>query len=166
MKLIINVLLFFNLILCINSCGFSPSLANNNSSARKYLEDIEIEVPSTIKGVIFYDHLKNILPFKATEAKYLLKIKLVFSEAPSFVMGDNSDILRKTKHLITYYTLLDNKTGKVITNGNFLKIASYSTTFSPYSNTINETAAMENLANVAAEEVKSRLSLFFIHNNK
>ena len=151
-------LLFF-----LTSCGFRPIYRAENSTTHEFLGNIEISPISSVNGANFYNHLENILPH-GNRIKYLLTSNITFLKDISIIQK-NSDILREIITVKVTYTLTDKKTGKTITSGKFSRLASFNTTFSPYSNLVKQQDIQKNLAVMSAEEVRNRIMLY-IENNK
>ena len=157
-KTLLFMLAFFGQV----SCGFRPAYkieAHNEN----FLAFVEITPIRTIEGTAFYNHLKSILP-PAKESFYVLNTTLSFSNSYN-VIQSNSDILRETQNITVTYQLIDKKDLKVLTQGNFSKMSSYSTNFSLYSNSVIRQDSMVDLAENAAEEVRNRLLMFFSKKN-
>ena len=162
-------IIVFLLPITLSSCGFQPVYSNDKKENEKnvliYLRQIEVEPINTIEGAEFYDHINNILPANNKDPKFLLKTSLSYSTEHS-IISKSSDVLRENHKLVTNYSLIEKATNKEITSGNFTTISSYSTTFAPYINIVRSSDASLNLAIQAAEEVRSRLILFFVSDTK
>lgn len=150
------ILIVFWLI-SLSSCSFSP-VYKETHVANQFLSEIEIIPESSPEGADFYNHLKNIFPL-ANDAKYTLTTNYSFSKRISIIQK-NSDIARESITIKVNYTLADKQTGKKITSEKFSRFSSFNTTFSPYSNEVNQQDIHRNLAIMAAEEVRNRLMLF------
>jgi len=144
------------------SCGFRPDY-KADAYNENFLTFVEITPMRTIEGTNFYNHLKSIFP-SAKKSLYVLNTKLSFSNSYN-VIQSNSDILRETQNITVTYQLIDKKDLKVLTQGNFSKMSSYSTNFSLYSNSVIRQDSMVDLAENAAEEVRNRLLMFFSKKN-
>jgi len=154
------------LIICLSSCGFRPLYGDYGKieDVAKNLHEIEIESISSIEGTDFYNHMQNLIQ-NSSGSKYLLKVSLSYSSVPSIIQK-NAEILRETESLKTTYRLIEKDSDKVLTSGSFSKISSYSTTFSPYSNSTLKQTTRSDLARVVAEDIRNRLVLFFNSKNK
>jgi hypothetical protein len=147
------------LFLCLLSgCGFRPvystKLITNNQ-----LGLIEVEPIESIDGAEFCYHLSQIMP-NSHSPKYLLKVQFSGTNVP-LAMQKNSEVLRQTINQQIHYKLIDKETNKEITSGQFKNISSYSTTTSPYATYVDSEMASKNLSKQAAEEIRSRLILYF-----
>jgi hypothetical protein len=145
-----------------SSCGFKAIHAPHNHKTIEQLKDIEINIAnlSSTESADFYNYIRNLLPKQKKQEKYRLDIILSYTKAHS-VIQSNSDTLRDIQTLKTTYNLIELNTSKLITQGSFTKINSYSTSFSPYSNISLEQESRTNLAQTSAEGVYNRLLLFF-----
>ena len=150
------------LTISISSCGFNAVHGQRNHKAIDQLKDIEIRIANlaSTESSDFYNYIRNLLPEPKKQEKYTLNIILSYTKAHS-VIQSNSDTLRDTQTLTTTYKLTEVNTDKLITLGSFTKIASYSTSFQPYSNIFLEQESRANLAQTSAEGVYNRLLLFF-----
>ena len=147
------------LLFLLSACGFKPIYGNKSTSDNNALELIEIEPIESIAGTKFYQHLSDILP-RSHSAKYLLKVQFGYGSVP-LAIQKNSDVLRQTVSQQVTYQLLDKETNKELTHGQFKNTSSYSTTFSPYATYVESEITLENLSQYAAEEVRTRLILYF-----
>lgn len=156
-KKFLHYILIIFCLTSISSCGFSPAYKENHAS-NQFLSKIETIPESSPEGADFYNHLKNIFPL-ANDAKYTLTTNYSFSKTISIIQK-NSDIARESITIRVNYSLTDKQTGKKITSEKFSRFSSFNTTFSPYSNDVNQQDIHRNLAIMAAEEVRNRLMLF------
>lgn len=150
------------LLLSISGCGFKPLYGNTNLSNSYYLNQIEIQPIESIEGIEFYNRMISILPSKVG-SKFLLNVSLIYSSEHGIIQK-NSDIIRENLKLYVRYSLINKDTNKTLTTGEFRRISSYSTIFVPYSNTSKNQDSAKNLATSAAEEIRTRLILFFEKN--
>ncbi|MFK7973282.1 MAG: hypothetical protein AB8B66_00215 [Rickettsiaceae bacterium] len=153
-------------ILCLfllNACGLKPLYKADNDSYQ-LLRTIEIKPINSIEGAEFYNHLSNIFP-PSLKPKYLLTTKLTFSHKPSLIQV-NSDILRKTVTIKVKYCINNIRTKEILIQGEFSRLASYSTTFSAYINDTQKQSILKNLALISAEEVRNRVILHLENNQK
>jgi LPS-assembly lipoprotein len=155
-----NASIWIFLLFFVSGCGFRPLYGNEESSkSLRHLSQIEIQPIASIEGVEFYNRMSSILPSK-TDSKFLLITSLIYS-AEHGIIQKNSDIIRENLKLLVRYSLINQDTGKTLTSGEFRRISSYSTIFVPYSNTVKSQDSAKNLATSAAEEIRTRLILFF-----
>ncbi len=139
-------------------CGFKP-VYSTKSLASNQLKLIEVEPIESIDGAEFYFYLSQIMP-NSHSTKYLLKVQFTATNTP-LALQKNSDILRQTINQLIHYQLIDKETNKEVTTGKFKNISSYSTTTSPYATYVDGEMASQNLSKNAAEEIHSRLILYF-----
>ncbi len=155
-------LIIIMLPLMLNACNNLEAVYKNKSDSHQFLSDINLAPIDSIEGADFYNHLKNILPPQKS-SKYRLTCSIV--QAGGFsILHSNSDILRKNITITVSYTLKDDS-GKTIESSSFSRISSYNSSGSPYSTNAQGQAAKTNLTIAAAEEVRSRLILYFKHKN-
>lgn len=153
----------FLVLFSIASCGFRSIYKTELNPTNDFMQAIEIIPISSPEGANYYNHLKNILP-TGGNPKYVLDTSLAYDKDFSIIQK-NSDVLREVVIVSVKYKLTESATNKLITSGKFLRLASYSTNFSPYGNLSNQQEIQNNLAIMAAEEIRNRLILF-IENNK
>jgi len=107
---------------------------------------------------MFYDHMVNILPMHK-QGLYVLDVKMFFS-SDSDTIDQSSDPVRSRLTVNTIYQVKEKESSRIITSGNFSKLSSFSTGFSPYSNLILQQDERKYLAIASAEEVRNRIMLF------
>lgn len=154
----IKLVLLILLALTQVSCGFRPAYKVNNINLES-LAQIEVTPVSNIEGASFYEHIKSIFPHQKS-SKYILNTTIGFARSYNIIQS-NSDILRETQNITVSYQLVDKQSLKVLTQGSFTKMSSYSVNFSLYSNAILRQESAVILAENAAEEIRNRLIMFF-----
>ncbi len=127
------------------------------------LKAVEIEPMRSINGAEFYHHLSNILPSSEAVAKYKLIVKFSHTSVP-IALQKNAEVLRQATSQLVKYRLIDKETGNELTSGRFKQVSSYSTTFAAYAVYAEEAMTFKNLSRQAAEEIYSRLLLYFNNN--
>ncbi|XVN41658.1 MAG: hypothetical protein RCO49_03955 [Rickettsia endosymbiont of Argas persicus] len=148
------------LLLFISGCNLRPVYDTRYSSkVDKDLEAIEIEPIKTIEGAEFYHRLTTILPQK-TKAKYVLKAELLGITMPATI-EKNSNVLREYINQLVRYKLIDIESNKILIEEKFYQTTSYNAIFTPYATSIERDKTAIDLANAAAEEIRSRLILYF-----
>lgn len=153
----------FIILFSLTSCGFRPIYKTDLNPTYELMQSIEIIPLSSPEGADYYNHLKNIFPTKKN-SKYTLSTTLSYNKDFSIIQK-NSDVLREVVTIKVTYKLTDSLTNKTINSGNFSRLASYSSNFSPYSNNANQQEIQKVLAIMSAEEVRNRI-LLFIENRK
>ncbi len=155
--------ILFLILLSLAACGFKPvykSDADLGNNKLEPLTSIEIEPINSIVGAELYQYLLDILPRNNGDAEYILKTEISNISSPT-LLRKNSDILRQTLSLTAKYRLVNIKTGQEKISDTFKTSSSYNANLSPYASYIEEQFALENLAKSAAEEIRSRLILYF-----
>lgn len=151
--------LFVIIIFCLtSSCNLKP-VYSEKYSRNNDLEAIEVEPMRTIEGAEFYHRLTSILPQKA-QAKYLLKVKLIATTMPATI-EKNSNVLREYINQLVRYKLIDIESQKVLIEEKFYQNMSYNAIFTPYATNVERDKTGIDLAYQAAEEIRSRLILYF-----
>jgi hypothetical protein len=163
MQIFHSILVVATLFLLI-SCGFKPIYKTTNNKTYEFLQEIELTQPSTIEGAEFYNQLKNIIP-PSLPAKYILETKLSFSQDFS-IIEKNSDALREIITLKVSYILKEKINDKIITSGKFIRLSSYNTSFSTYTNLTQNQQSLMHLAIISAEEVRNRIILYIENSQK
>ena len=163
MQYIYSLFIIFPLLF-LSSCGFSSIYKEHNNPTRSALENIDVAMINSIEGADFYNHLQNIMPYSPATAKYTLIINCAFIKSIS-VIQKNSDVLRELVTIKVSYELKNKTTGDRLSSGNFSRLSSFNTTFSPYSNVVSQQDTQKNLAIMSAEEVRNRI-MMFLQNNR
>ncbi|WP_017443338.1 hypothetical protein [Rickettsia gravesii] len=154
MRSLFVIIIFFLMSSCNLKPVYSEKYSRNND-----LETIEVEPIRTIEGAEFYHRLTSILPQKA-QAKYLLKVKLIATTMPATI-EKNSNVLRKYINQLVRYKLIDIESQKVLIEEKFYQNTSYNAIFTPYATNVERDETGVDLAYQAAEEIRSRLILYF-----
>ncbi|WP_016916965.1 hypothetical protein [Rickettsia honei] len=154
MRSLFVIIIFFLMSSCNLKPVYSEKYSRNND-----LEAIEVEPIRTIEGAEFYHRLTSILPQKA-QAKYLLKVKLIATTMPSTI-EKNSNVLREYINQLVRYKLIDIESQKVLIEEKFYQNTSYNAIFKPYATNVERDKTGIDLAYQAAEEIRSRLILYF-----
>ncbi len=158
-------LFIVSLLLFVNGCNLKPVYGTkyNNSEVVKNLESIEVEPIKTIEGAEFYHRLTNILPQKTT-TKYILKVELAGATIPATI-EKNSNVLREYINQLVKYQLIDIENQKILIKETFCQSTSYNSIFTPYASSVEKDKTGIDLAYAAAEEIRSRLILYFTRNH-
>lgn len=152
------------LLLLVSSCNLKPVYDTRyNNNIDKNLEAIEVEPIKTIEGAEFYHRLTSILPGYG-KAKYLLKAELTAATMPATI-EKNSDVSRQYINQLVKYKLINIETSKILIEEKFYQNTSYNTVFTPYATNIERDKTGIDMAHAAAEEIRSRLILYFTRNN-
>ncbi|ACP53190.1 MAG: hypothetical protein QFX12_04925 [Rickettsia africae] len=154
MRSLFVIIIFFLMSSCNLKPVYSEKYSRNND-----LEAIEVEPIRTIEGAEFYHRLTSILPQKA-QAKYLLKVKLIATTMPATI-EKNSNVLREYINQLVRYKLIDIESQKVLIEEKFYQNTSYNAIFTPYATNVERDKTGIDLAYQAAEEIRSRLILYF-----
>ncbi|WP_096372728.1 hypothetical protein [Rickettsia japonica] len=154
MRSLFVIIIFFLMSSCKLKPVYSEKYSRNND-----LEAIEVEPIQTIEGAEFYHRLTSILPQKA-QAKYLLKVKLIATTMPATI-EKNSNVLREYINQLVRYKLIDIESQKVLIEEKFYQNTSYNAIFTPYATNVERNKTGIDLAYQAAEEIRSRLILYF-----
>jgi len=145
----------------MSSCNLKPVYSEKYNRSND-LEAIEVEPIKTIEGAQFYHRLTSILPQKA-EAKYLLKAELIGATMPATI-EKNSNVLREYINQLVKYKLIDIESQKILIEEKFYQNTSYNAIFTPYATNVERDETEIDLAYQAAEEIRSRLILYFSRN--
>ncbi len=154
MRSLFVIIIFF----LMSSCNLKPVYSEKYSRNNDF-EAIEVEPIRTIEGAEFYHRLTSILPQKA-QAKYLLKVKLIATTMPATI-EKNSNVLREYINQLVRYKLIDIESQKVLIEEQFYQNTSYNAIFTPYATNVERDKTGIDLAYQAAEEIRSRLILYF-----
>ncbi|WP_392506046.1 hypothetical protein ACE5D9_06600 [Rickettsia sp. 2024-CO-Wats] len=155
MRSLFVIIIFFLMSSCNLKPVYSEKYSRNND-----LEAIEVEPIQTIEGAEFYHRLTSILPQKA-QAKYLLKVKLIATTMPATTIEKNSNVLRGYINQLVRYKLIDIESQKVLIEEKFYQNTSYNAICTPYATNVERDKTGIDLAYQAAEEIRSRLILYF-----
>ncbi len=164
LPVIIN-LIFSGLIFFLSSCTLKPVYSEkyyNNQFLHNELNAIDVEPIRSVDGAEFYHRLVSILP-QTTKAQYLLRAQFSNISMPATI-EKNSNVLRESINQFVKYQLIDIKTNKILISEKFYQTTSYNTIFMPYASDVEREETQIELAHQAAEEIRSRLILYFAKN--
>lgn len=149
------VVLFLFLSSCTNSSKVDQSILDELSCIN-YTGNIEsiprYEFSSRFNQLTYTSSCNN--------KKYDLEVNFIENNNNSITLKE-AETIRENIELIVEYRLL--KGDKVIYSGKLREISSYNTMFSPYSSSVESEVTVKNLYIYAAEELRRRLILFFMH---
>lgn len=155
----LNKLIIFLLSFSLYSCGFKSPYKHITIDSSSNLHSIEIEPIESIEGAEFYQHLVNLFPSRQ-KADYILKVQFHCLSSP-LIIQKNANIIRQTVNQLVKYKLLDKKTNKELTSGQFKLLSSYNSNSASYTTHMESERTYENLTKLGAEEIRTRLILYF-----
>lgn len=155
-----KVLVSLFCLLMLISCGFQPvyKAEKNNAEIAAILASIKIDPLSGRKGQILYTSLEDQLnPLASTAAtNYRLSIQLKENEFP-VAIEKSGEITRYNIIFTANYTLIDQKTQKVIDKGTINTVGSYDAVDSRYSTFTAQSYTVKTTLKEMSEEIRARL---------
>jgi LPS-assembly lipoprotein len=143
----------------LTACGFTPMYAQTGVVGN--LSQVAVETPQTRTGYFLGQQLRNGLASDASNsALYTLTIKL---EERHYQVGYRVDDTSTRSELTSRvaYTLIDNRTRKVVLKDAFTETVTYSTSSSPFTGIVSQQDAQERLATSAAQKIQTAIALHF-----
>lgn len=157
--------LIITLLFLLSSCSYK-AVYGENSSMESKLSCINIEPIETISGAEFTKHMNELITHSSNcEHKYDLETEIKF-DTESLIVAKNSDVVLESVEASVKYKL---KLGEEVVNeGKFNLNSSYSNLYmddslvsSPLASYVQEDDTKDLLAKSAANEILSKLILFF-----
>lgn len=147
-------------LLMVTSCKNIRPLYYNNKEVVGEMSAIEIEPIDSLLGSEIYYHLDRKLGARG-QSKYQLQVISISDNTSQLVITDHSDVIKQNVSMEYKYKLLDKETSKNLTEGKVRMVGSYDTTASSYNSYINEKDLKKDLAETLANEIHTRLLLYF-----
>ncbi len=156
-----NLLFVLQCLLLLSSCNLRAVYNQSSSPAINQLNAITIQDINSVAGTELVYHLSSLLPRKhGVKVKYILNIEFSNNKSPS-ILQKNSDSLREIVDQVVRYKLIDIQTNRTVTEGKFNHITTYRVDSAVYSSYTLGELGVEELTKRAAEEIISRLILYF-----
>ena len=155
--------------LFIVSCGWKP-VYYQDSAGEKYQQTavVEIEKVPNYEGRLLTQKLRDILnPTNEQVYKtYVLKTQLVENlDTEQGIVGDNT-ATRATMRMTANFQLIDKKSGKTVIDESTFAISSYNILTMPYPTITAEEATRKRLVDNVAEQIGTRIAVYFNEENK
>ena len=159
------------IVLCISlaCCGwksvyYESDVQNGNCKTAV----VQINPVPNESGRILTQKLSDILNPCAdnVEKKYILKTQLTETlDTDQGIIGDNTTT-RATMRITGHFQLIEKKTEKVLLNESTFAVSSYNILWLPYPTVTAQDATRKRLINVVAEQIGTRVAVFFNKDEK
>ena len=151
-------------LLTVASCGFRPlyGAGLNGPAIVDELGMVRIaELDDRLGQTVRNELLDLVTPLgQPSDARYVLQIDL-FEEKEGLAIERDATITRFNLTLTASYDLLDARTRVRLNSGSVRATAAYNVLRAEFANVIAERDAEARTARVVAEELKTRLSIYF-----
>jgi LPS-assembly lipoprotein len=149
------------LALALPGCGLHPLYEGGGSGAvARGLAGIEVAPIAGKSGFLMTNALRDRLPgAEGTASKYRLEIKLDDSIVGLGVRRDNT-VTRERRSLRARYQLVDAATGETLLDATAGSDAGIDVVSSEYATIAAENTALENLANIVADQIVTRIAVY------
>ena len=154
------------IILCVvflSCCGWKPVYYESSSDGYQPTAVVEIEKVPNYEGRLLTQKLKDILnPTNEQVAKtYVLKTQLAETlDSDQGIVGDNTST-RATMRITANFQLIDKKSGETVLDESTFAVASYNILSMPYPTVASEEATFKRLVDVVAEQIGTRIAVYF-----
>lgn len=148
----------------VGACGFRPLYAGGTApSVVPELAAIHIaQGPGRLGQVVTGYLLDRLTPLgPPEEPKYELRLRLR-EEREGVALERDATVTRFNLRLVAEFTLDDAAAERRLTEGVVQTVAAYNALRSGFANVIAERDARERAARVLSEEIKTRLSVYFV----
>jgi len=155
-------------IIIVGACGFQPlygSGQRSNAEGGATVEELAsvhiTAIPSRVGQILRNDLLDRLNPFGEPKSpQYSLSVELEEAKEGLAIQIDDT-ITRFNLTLTANYFLTDARTGTTLIAGSLRATASYNVLQSDFANVIAERDAQQRAARNVADELKTRLAVFF-----
>ena len=148
------------LALALSACGLHPLYEGGGSgTVARGLAGIEVAPITGKSGYLITNALRDRLPDSTGVAKYRLEIKLDDSIVGLGVRRDNT-VTRERRSLRARYQLVDAATGETLLDATAGSDAGIDVVSSEYATIAAENTALENLADIVADQIVTRLAVY------
>lgn len=149
------------LALALPACGLHPLYEGGGSGAvARGLAGIEVAPIAGKSGYLMSNALRDRLPDAADGAtKYRLEIKLDDSIVGLGITRD-STVTRERRSLRARFQLVDTGTGETLVDATAGSDAGIDVVNSDYATIAAENTALENLTNIVADQIVTRLAVY------
>ncbi|MEO5492771.1 MAG: LPS assembly lipoprotein LptE [Sphingomonas sp.] len=148
------------LALALPACGLHPLYESGASgTVARGLAGIEVAPIAGKSGYLMTNALRDRLPDAAGAAKYRLEIKLDDSIVGLGVRRDNT-VTRERRSLRARYQLVDAATGETLLDATAGSDAGIDVVSSEYATIAAENTALENLADIVADQIVTRIAVY------
>ena len=145
----------------LSACGLHPLYEGGGSGpVAASLSRVEVAPITGKAGYLMSNALRDRLPSKSGDAAlYRLEVKLDDSITGLGITRDNT-ITRERRSLRARYQLVDNATGEVVLDATAGSDAGIDVVNSEYATIAAENTALENLSNIVADQIVTRLAVY------
>lgn len=142
-------------------CGLHPLYEGGGAGpVAASLSRVEVAPIPGKAGYLMSNALRDRLPSKNSEpALYRLEVKLDDAITGLGITRDNT-ITRERRSLRARYQLVDNATGEVVLDATAGSDAGIDVVNSEYATIAAENTALENLSNIVADQIVTRLAVY------
>ncbi|MBS0478515.1 MAG: hypothetical protein JSR79_04365 [Proteobacteria bacterium] len=149
------------LALTLTACGLHPLYEGGGSgNVARGLAGIEVAPIAGKTGYLMTNALRDRLPARAdTAPKYRLEIKLDDSIVGLGVRRDNT-VTRERRSLRARYQLVDAATGETLLDATAGSDAGVDVVSSEYATIAAENTALENLTDIVADQIVTRIAVY------
>ena len=147
-------------------CGFRPLYGSSPGGVGQGVTDglasvAVIQGASRVHQVMYGDLLDRLTPYGApAQPRYELNVRLAESRE-GVALERDATVTRFNLTLEAEYVLRDAQTRQALTAGNVRAIAAYNVLRSEFTNVAAARDAQERAAQVLADEIKTRLAVYF-----
>ena len=159
-----HFLVYLCCLILLGNCGFQPlhGKRSENYNIINALSYVAVPAISDRAGQLVRNRLLNRLHPAGTAARSMFQLSVSLKENRDGIAFQQEDrATRFNLHLRAQFELIDTRTGKLLLKGNSRAIAAYNVVRSDYANLINRQDARRRAAEIIADSIESRISLYF-----
>jgi LPS-assembly lipoprotein len=151
-------------LMLLTGCGFRPLYGAdlNGAAVIAELASVRIGALDDRLGLIVRNELLDLVTPLGEPAvpRYALQVSL-FEEKEGLAIARDATVTRVSLTLTANYELLDARTRVRVNNGSVRATAAYNVLSTEFANVVAERDAQARTARVVAEEIRTRLSIYF-----
>lgn len=160
---------FIMFCLFVAGCGWKP-VYYQSSADSEYQKTavVEIEKVPNYEGRLLTQKLRDVLnpTNEQIDKTYILKTQLVEAlDSDQGIVGDNTST-RATMRITANFQLINKKSGKTVIDESTFAVSSYNILSMPYPTVTSEEATRKRLIDSVAEQIGTRIAVYFNEENK
>lgn len=159
-----HFLVYLCCLILLGNCGFQPlhGKTSPNYNIINAMSYVTVSAISDRAGQLVRNRLLDRLHPVGAAERPVFQLSVSLKENRDGIAFQQDDrATRFNLHLRAQFELIDTRTDKLLLKGNSRAIAAYNVVRSDYANLINRQDARRRAAEIVADSIQSRISLYF-----
>ena len=162
----LSILISLVVITAAAGCGFHPLYGEvaplDDSFISEELSKIKVTLGSSrLDQIVYGNLLDRLTPFGIPDEHYYILSTMLFESKQGVALERDATVSRFNLVLDSEFNLKNIETGKIIFSGNVRAVAAYNVLRSEFANVIAERNARDRAAREVADEIATRISVYF-----